>query len=114
MLPLFIPLALAAPAGQVLFHNWMYESGLFWTSELSKLGANLLMCDPHRILVSAGNRLSGATLDAPYIIRAVVAMVMAAMIADGETTILHADSLHRGHPDFAANLKSLGARIEEV
>lgn len=114
MLPLFIPLALAAPAGQVLFHNWMYESGLFWTSELSKLGANLLMCDPHRILVSAGNRLSGTTLDAPYIIRAVVAMVMAAMIADGETTILHADSLHRGHPDFAANLKSLGARIEEV
>jgi len=114
MLPLFIPLALAAPSGQVLFHNWMYESGLFWTSELSKLGANLLMCDPHRILVSAGNKLSGSTLDAPYIIRAVVAMVMAAMIADGETTILHADSIHRGHPNFVANLKSLGARIEEV
>jgi UDP-N-acetylglucosamine enolpyruvyl transferase len=41
-------------------------------------------------------------------------MVMAAMIAEGETTILHADSLHRGHPNFVNNLKSLGARIEEV
>ncbi len=114
MLPLFIPLALAAPAGQVLFHNWMYEAGLFWTSELIKLGANVLMCDPHRVLVTGGNKLTGAALDAPYIIRAVVCMVMAAMLARGETTILNADSIHRGHPNFVANLKSLGAQIEEV
>jgi UDP-N-acetylglucosamine 1-carboxyvinyltransferase len=113
-LPLFIPIALAAEHGSSLFHNWMYESGLFWTSELTKLGANVIMADPHRVIVSAGNKLYGATLEAPYIIRAVVAMVMAAMIAQGETTILNADALYRGHPHFSENLKKLGANINEI
>ncbi len=114
MLPLFIPLALASPTGTALFHNWMYESGLFWTSEFLKMGANLTMCDPHRVIVAGGNKLSGATLEAPYIIRAVISMCMAAFIAEGETTIKNADSLHRGHPNFVKNLISLGASIEEV
>jgi len=113
-LPMFIPLALASKGGQVLFHNWMYESGLFWTSELTKLGANILMADPHRVLVTGGNKLRGAKLEAPYIIRAVVAMVIAAMIAEGETTILNADALYRGHPNFEENLKRLGAEIEII
>jgi len=114
MLPLFIPLALASPSGQALFHNWMYESGLYWTSELLKMGANAVMCDPHRVLITGGNQLTGTKLEAPYIIRAAISLVMAAMIADGETTILNADSIHRGHPNFAANLQKLGAHIEEV
>lgn len=113
-LPLFIPIAMAAKKDSVLFHNWMYESGLFWTSEFTKLGANVIMADPHRVIVSAGNKLRGAVLEAPYIIRAVVAMVMAAMIAEGETTILNADALYRGHPYFSENLKKLGAEIEEI
>ncbi|CAN5307940.1 UDP-N-acetylglucosamine 1-carboxyvinyltransferase [soil metagenome] len=114
LLPIFIPLALAGPKSQVLFHNWMYESGLFWTSELSKLGANIIMADPHRVIVTGGNKLMGAKLEAPYIIRAVVAMVMAAMISEGESTILNADALYRGHPHFAENLRKLGAEIEEI
>ena len=114
LLPSFIPLALAAPRGYMLFHNWMYESGLFWTSELTKLGAEVIMADPHRVIVIAGNKLKGKTLEAPYIIRAVVAMVMAAMLAEGETTILNADSLYRGHPYFSENLRRLGAKIEEI
>jgi UDP-N-acetylglucosamine 1-carboxyvinyltransferase len=114
MLPLFIPLALVSRGGQVLFHNWMYEAGLFWTSELQKMGANVTMCDPHRVIVAAGNKLRGATIEAPYIIRAVVAFVMAAMVAEGESLILNADALYRGHPHFSDNLKKLGAVIEEV
>lgn len=113
-LPIFIPLALAAKEGQVLFHNWMYEGGLFWVSELQKLGANIILADPHRVIVTSGSKLYADTLEAPYIIRAVVAMVMSAMIAEGETTILNADSLYRGHPDFAGNLRRLGAKIEEI
>lgn len=114
LLPIFIPLALAAPKGYMLFHNWMYENGLFWTSELTKLGAEVIMADPHRVIVIAGNKLKGSTLEAPFIIRAVVSMVMTAMISEGETTILNADSLYRGHPNFAENLRKLGAQIEEV
>jgi UDP-N-acetylglucosamine 1-carboxyvinyltransferase len=114
LLPMYIPLALKATKGQVLFHNWMYESGLFWTSELTKLGANIIMADPHRVIVTAGNNLRGATLEAPYIIRAVVALVIAALISEGETTILNADALYRGHPHFKENLKKLGISINET
>ncbi len=114
MLPLFIPLALAAPSGQALFHNWMYEAGLFWTSELLKLGANVTMCDPHRVIVTGGNKLTGTEMDAPYIIRATISLVMSAMIASGESTINNADSIMRAHPNFVGNLKSLGAKIEEA
>jgi UDP-N-acetylglucosamine 1-carboxyvinyltransferase len=114
LLPIFIPLALSAKGGQVLFHNWMYEAGLFWTSELTKLGANIIMADPHRVVVHGGNKLYGAKLSAPYIIRAVVSLVMSAMIAEGESLILNADALYRGHPKFVENLKKIGADIEEI
>ena len=114
LLPIFIPLALSAPKGYMMFHNWMYESGLYWTSELTKIGAEVIMADPHRLIVIAGSKLKGATMEAPYIIRAVVSMVMAGMIAEGETTILNADSLYRGHPHFSENLRRLGAEIKEI
>lgn len=114
ILPLFIPIALMAKTGNTLFHNWMYESGLFWTSELTKFGANVIMADPHRVIVNSGNKLFGAKIEAPYIIRAVVAMAMCAMTAKGESLILNADALYRGHPNFSLNLKRLGAKIEEV
>lgn len=114
LLPMFIPLSLKAKGGVTLFHNWMYDAGLFWTSELVKLGANIIMCDPHRIITISGCKLRGAVLEAPYIIRAVVAMVMASMIAEGESTILNADALYRGHPHFSDNLNILGAKIAEV
>lgn len=114
MLPLFMPLALASKSGSALFHNWMYEAGLFWTSEFQKYGANVLLCDPHRVLISGGKKLYGAEIEAPYIIRAVVALMTAAMIAKGESRILNADTIHRGHPGFVNNLRKLGAQIEEV
>lgn len=114
LLPMFVPLALAAPSGYILFHNWMYESGLYWMSELTKFGAEVIMADPHRVLVMGGRKLKGAEIEAPYIIRAVVSYVMTAMIARGETTILNAETLYRGHPNFSANLAKLGAVIEEV
>ncbi|OGM13552.1 hypothetical protein A3A76_03490 [Candidatus Woesebacteria bacterium RIFCSPLOWO2_01_FULL_39_23] len=114
MLPLFIPLAMAANSGQVLFHNWMYDAGLFWTSELTKLGATIIMADPHRIVVISGGKLIGDVLEAPYIIRATVAMVMACMICEEESTILNADALYRGHPYFAENLQKLGAKVTEL
>ncbi len=114
LIPMFIPLALAAPSGYMMFHNWMYEAGLYWTGELTKLGAEIIMADPHRVIVFGGRKLKGGTIEAPYIIRAVVAMVMSAMIAEGESLILNADTLYRGHPNFSENLRMLGAKIEEI
>jgi len=112
-LPLYIPLALKAK-GLTMLHNWMYNGGLFWTSELNKLGASIIMSDPHRIIVQGGRPLVGGVMEAPYIIRATIAMMMSAMIAEGETTILNADVLYRGHPHFSENLKKLGASIKEI
>jgi UDP-N-acetylglucosamine 1-carboxyvinyltransferase len=115
LLPVFIALSLAVRDGhQFLFHNWMYEAGLFWTSELLKFGANVTMCDPHRVLITSGNPLKGATIEAPYIIRATVALATVAMIAQGESTVLNADTLYRGHANFSENLRALGAIIEEA
>ncbi len=114
MLPLFIPLALEAPAGSAMFHNWMYESGLFWTSELLKFGANIIVADPHRVMAIAGNKLRGAKVVAPYIIRATVALIMVALAAEGRSTIISADTLDRGHEGFVENLKKLGAVINRV
>lgn len=114
LLPIFIPLALASKENYALFHNWMYESGLFWVSELTKLGAEVIMCDPHRVMVMGGRKLRGAEIEAPYIIRAVVSLVLAAMIAEGESVILNADALYRGHPHFAQNLNKLGAKVVEI
>src|SRR3989344_2453543 len=113
MLPLFMPLALASDKNTALFHNWMYESGLFWTSEFQKFGADVLLADPHRVLITGGNKLFASEIEAPYIIRAVVALMMAAMLATGESTILNADAIHRGHPNFVKNLRALGANIQE-
>lgn len=114
MLPLFIPLALEAPTGTALFHNWMYESALFWTTELLKFGANVTILDPHRVMTIAGNPLKGARVNAPYIIRATVALIMTALIADGQSVITNADSLDRGHENFIDKLQSLGANIERM
>jgi UDP-N-acetylglucosamine 1-carboxyvinyltransferase len=114
MLPLFIPLALKSPTGSAMFHNWMYESGLFWTSELLKFGANVTILDPHRVMTIAGHQLTGARVVAPYIIRAVVALIIVAMIAKGQSTIMNADSLDRGHENLVLNLQKLGAVIERV
>lgn len=114
MMPLFIPLALEAPAGSALFHNWMYESALFWTTELLKFGANVAIMDPHRVMAIAGNQLKGAKVNAPYIIRATVALIMTALIADGKSTITGADSLDRGHENFIGKLKSIGAAIDQI
>ncbi len=114
MLPLFVPLALKSPNGSVLYHNWMYEAGLFWTSELLKFGSNIIMCDPHRVIVTGGNKLKGTTIESPYIIRAVVAYIMTALMAEGTSKILNVGPLYRGHANFADNLRNLGATIKEI
>jgi len=114
MLPLFMPLALVANKKTVLFHNWMYESGLFWTSEFQKYGADVLLADPHRVLITGGNKLYGTEIEAPYIIRAVVSLMMAAMVSEGESRILNADAIYRGHPNFVENLRKLHAEIREA
>jgi len=79
-----------------------------------KFGAEIVMCDPHRIIVYGGKDLKPANVDSPNIIRATVALMMLALTIDGESIIKNADTIKRAHPNFVENLQKLGAEISWV
>ncbi|RPF72549.1 UDP-N-acetylglucosamine 1-carboxyvinyltransferase [Aurantiacibacter spongiae] len=110
LLPIFIALGVKAK-GQTMFWNKVYEGGLTWHTELSLFGAHTLLCDPHRLITFGGDKLVPATVTSPYIIRVAIAMLMVASSIDGESTILDADPIRRAHPDFVANIDSLGVDV---
>jgi len=105
-------MALAVKAeGNTMFWNKLYEGGLLWIPEMIKFGAHIVMCDPHRVIIFGGKDLRPATVDAPNIIRATVALLMVALTIDGESVINNADSIKRAHPNFVENLQKLGAKL---
>jgi UDP-N-acetylglucosamine 1-carboxyvinyltransferase len=111
LLPVMIALAVRAE-GTVMFWNKVYEGGFTWMSELSKFGAHIVVSDPHRITVFGHKPLRPATAEAPYIIRAAVALYMVAASIPGKSVVKNADTIKRAHPNFVENLRSLGADVE--
>ena len=111
LLPCMIALAVRAE-GTVMFWNKVYEGGFTWMSELSKFGAHIVVSDPHRITVFGAKPLRPSVVEAPYIIRAAVALYMVAASIPGKSVVKHADTIKRAHPNFAENLRSLGAKVE--
>jgi UDP-N-acetylglucosamine 1-carboxyvinyltransferase len=111
LLPVMIALAVRAE-GTVMFWNKVYEGGFTWMSELSKFGAHIVVSDPHRITVFGAKPLRPATAEAPYIIRAAVALYMVAASIPGKSVVKNADTIKRAHPNFVENLRSLGADVE--
>jgi UDP-N-acetylglucosamine 1-carboxyvinyltransferase len=111
LLPVMIALAVRAK-GEVMFWNKVYEGGFTWMAELSKFGAHIVVSDPHRITVFGAKPLRAATVEAPYIIRAAVALYMVAASIEGRSVVKHADTIRRAHPNFVENLRSLGAVVE--
>jgi UDP-N-acetylglucosamine 1-carboxyvinyltransferase len=107
-----IALVLATQArGTVLIHEWMYESRLFWVDRLLSMGARVVVCDPHRALVHGPSRLSGQRLSGPDI-RAGMALLIAALAAEGTSVIHNAHQIDRGYQDIDGRLRSLGADVE--
>ncbi|HHL30968.1 MAG TPA: UDP-N-acetylglucosamine 1-carboxyvinyltransferase [Oceanospirillales bacterium] len=100
--------------GEILFWNKVYEGALSWVGELSKFGAKVHLSDPHRLVVIGSDDLRPATVEAPYIIRVVLGLFIAALQIDGESVIKHADPIKRAHPDFVEKLKAIGADVEWV
>lgn len=99
--------------GVSLIHDWMYERRLLYIDELIKMGANITLCDPHRILVSGPTALSGTKLFGPDI-RAGVALILAALAARGKTEIDNVELIDRGYEAIDQRLKNLGADIERI
>ena len=111
LLPCMIALSVRAQ-GAIQFWNKVYEGGFTWIPELSKFGAHVVVSDPHRIIVFGDRPLRPATVDAPYIIRAAVALYMVAASIPGRSVVKNADTIKRAHPNFVENLRSLGAEVE--
>ncbi len=111
LLPVMIALAVRAK-GEVMFWNKVYEGGFTWMSELSKFGAHVVVSDPHRITVFGAKPLRPTVVEAPYIIRAAVALYMVAASIPGQSVVKNADTIKRAHPHFVENLRSLGAEVE--
>ena len=109
-----IALALATQAeGEILIFEKMFENRLFFVDKLVAMGARITLCDPHRAIVSGPARLHGERVDSPDI-RAGMAMLIAALAADGTSDIGHIRQIDRGYEDIEARLQSLGAHIKRV
>jgi UDP-N-acetylglucosamine 1-carboxyvinyltransferase len=99
--------------GTVLFHDWMYPSRMFFTDKLVSMGARITLCDPHRCIVVGPNRLLGEHLDSPDI-RAGMALVIAALAAEGTSQIRNIGQIDRGYEDIDKKLQQLGADITRL
>jgi UDP-N-acetylglucosamine 1-carboxyvinyltransferase len=109
-----IAVALATQArGSVLIHEWMFESRLVFTDKLVAMGADIVSCDPHRAIVTGPRRLRGARLESPDI-RAGMAMLIAALCADGRSEIGSVEQIDKGYERIDERLRELGAQIERV
>ncbi len=97
--------------GSVLFHDWMYPSRMFFTDKLVSMGAQIVLCDPHRCIVTGPARLFGEKVESPDI-RAGMTLVLAALAAQGTSTIRNINQVDRGYENVDGKLRSIGARIE--
>lgn len=114
---LSIVLVVATQArGSVLIHQKMFESRLFFVDKLIDMGAQIILCDPHRAAViglAREQRLRGITMSSPDI-RAGVALLIAALSAEGKSTIQNIEQIDRGYQDIDERLRKLGAQIKRV
>ncbi|MFK7873963.1 MAG: UDP-N-acetylglucosamine 1-carboxyvinyltransferase [Oligoflexales bacterium] len=99
--------------GAMIFHEKMYEGRMFFTDKLMAMGANIVLCDPHRVVVTGPRELCGAHMSSPDV-RAGMSMLMAALIARGTSRIDNIHQIDRGYTNIEEKLTRLGAQIKRV
>ena len=109
MVSLVSVLATQAP-GRTLIHDWMYELRLFALEQLSGMGADLFLCDPHRMIVNGPSKLKGRNLDTRDL-RSGMALIAAALAAEGVSRVGPLETVERGYTDLVQRLESLGACV---
>lgn len=109
-----LAIVLASQAtGTVLFHDWMFEGRMFFIDKLAAMGARIVLCDPHRCIVAGPSRLVGEQMESPDI-RAGLALVLAALAAEGTSQIRNIGQIERGYERIDGKLRSLGAHIQRL
>ncbi len=101
--------------GSILLHDWMYESRFFFADKLLFMGAKIVLCDPHRVLIQGKSKLyaNPAGVTSPDI-RAGMAMVLAALCAEGRSVIHNIHQIDRGYENVEGKLRALGAHIQRI
>jgi UDP-N-acetylglucosamine 1-carboxyvinyltransferase len=110
-LPFFAVIA-AVAQGQTLLHDWVYENRAIYLTELTKLGAQVKLLDPHRVMIEGPTRWSGTELVCPPALRPAVVILLAMLASKGTSVLRSVYVINRGYQDLAERLNSLGARIE--
>jgi UDP-N-acetylglucosamine 1-carboxyvinyltransferase len=109
-LPYFVPIA-AVAKGRTLIHDWMYENRAIYYTELTKIGAQVELADPHRLYVLGPTKFSKADVVCPPALRPASLLLIGMLAADGVSTLRNVYTINRGYEDLAERLNSLGAHI---
>ena len=99
--------------GRTLVHDWMYELRLFALEQMSGMGADLFLCDPHRIIATGPKKLRGRPLDSRDL-RSGMSLIAAALAADGQSRIAPLETVERGYGRLVERLQGLGAKVGRV
>ncbi|MBS3903466.1 MAG: UDP-N-acetylglucosamine 1-carboxyvinyltransferase [Anaplasmataceae bacterium] len=110
-LPFFVPIATQAK-GRTLIQDWVYENRAIYYMELNKLGANVILADPHRVYVEGPTPLRGAEVVCPPALRPAVIILIAMLAAEGTSILRNVYSINRGYEDLCARLCELGAKVK--
>ena len=100
-------------SGSVLFHDWMYPGRMYFTDKLVGMGAHIVLCDPHRVIVTGPTKLYGEKMESPDI-RAGMALLLAALAVPGKSTIRNVGQIDRGYERVDEKLRALGAKITRI
>ncbi|GAA2253319.1 UDP-N-acetylglucosamine 1-carboxyvinyltransferase [Kitasatospora cystarginea] len=110
-IPFFAVIA-AAAHGTTLIHDWVYENRAIYLTELGRLGADVKLLDPHRLLVQGPTRWRAAEMMCPPALRPAVVILLAMLAAEGTSVLRNVYVINRGYEDLAERLNSVGAKIE--
>ncbi|MFA5003690.1 MAG: UDP-N-acetylglucosamine 1-carboxyvinyltransferase [Candidatus Saccharimonadales bacterium] len=109
-LPYFVPIA-AVANGRTLIHDWMYENRAIYYTEMTKIGAQVELADPHRLYVLGPTKFSKADVVCPPALRPASLLLIGMLAADGISTLRNVYTINRGYEDLAERLNSIGAHI---
>ena len=110
-LPFFAVIA-AVAEGQTLLHDWVYENRAIYLTDLNKLGGNVKLLDPHRVMIEGPTSFTGTELVCPPALRPAVVILLAMLASKGTSVLRSTYVIHRGYEDLAQRLNLLGAQIE--
>lgn len=110
----FFGLIAACAKGQTLIHDWVFENRAIYLTELNRLGANILLADPHRVFVQGPTEWKSAQVVCPSAIRPAVVIMLAMLASNGKSVLRNVYIINRGHENMAQRFNSIGAKIKST